>query len=222
MINVKVGNRLRELRRLRGLSQEALADECGLDRTYITYIENAKKSVTISTLHKITSALNITLEEFFSFDEGDVLVKMKDNIIEVPELIVGNSYTNVELSSIFLCSTQGGIRVSSRKKTVTIITRENSERNPYADSTVKPDGTFIYTGMGLTGDQVVTATNQNGKIAYNDTNEYTIHYFISYEKNEYVYQGVAVKNGAFYFVEEVDQKGNSRKVVKFPLKLVKE
>ena len=57
MINVKVGNRLRELRRLRGLSQEALADECGLDRTYITYIENAKKSVTISTLHKITLSL---------------------------------------------------------------------------------------------------------------------------------------------------------------------
>jgi hypothetical protein len=76
--------------------------------------------------------------------------------------------------------------------------------------------------MGLIGDQVVTETNQNGKIAYNDTNEYMMHYFISYEKNEYIYQGVAVKNGSFYFVEEVDQKGNLRKVVKFPLKLVKE
>jgi Predicted transcriptional regulators len=116
MINVKVGDRLRELRKCRGLSQEALADECGLDRTYITYIENAKKSVTISTLYKVTSALNITLKEFFSFEEGDVLVEMKDSIFEVPELIVGKSYTNEELSKIFQCSNQGGIRVSSRKK----------------------------------------------------------------------------------------------------------
>ena len=84
MINVKVGNRLRELRKLKGLSQEALADECGLDRTYITYIENAKKSMTISTLYKITSALKITLEEFFSFEEGDVLIKM-NNVLELPE-----------------------------------------------------------------------------------------------------------------------------------------
>lgn len=222
MINVKVGNRLRELRKLKGLSQEALADECGLDRTYITYIENAKKSMTISTLYKITSALKITLEEFFSFEEGDVLIKMNNNVLELPELIVGDSYTNVELSKIFECSTQGGIRVSSTNKTVTIITRENSDRNPYDDSAVKADGTFVYTGMGLIGDQVVSATNQNGKIAYNDSNDYTIHYFISYEKNSYVYQGVAVKNGSFYFVDEVDQKGNLRKVVKFPLKLVKE
>ncbi len=223
MINIKVGNRIKELRKLRGLSQEAFADECGLDRTYITYIENAKKSLTISTLYKITSALNITLKEFFTFEEGDVAVKMNNNNdIVVPKLIVGDSYTNAELSKIFECSTQGGIRVSSRKKTVTIITRENSDTNPYDDTTIKPDGTFVYTGMGLIGDQVVTETNQNGKIAFNDKNDYTIHYFINYKKNDYVYQGVAIKNGPCYYVDELDQKGNLRKVVKFPLKLIKE
>ena len=50
MINIKVGNRVKELRKLKGLSQEAFADECGLDRTYITYIENGKKSMTVGTL----------------------------------------------------------------------------------------------------------------------------------------------------------------------------
>lgn len=223
MINIRVGNRVKELRKLKGLSQEALADECGLDRTYITYIENAKKSMTISTLYKITSAFGISLKEFFAFEEGDVILKMeKKELIETPELVVGRGYTNVELTQIFACSTQGGIRVSKKNKTVTLITRENSDRNPYDDSALKPDGTFIYTGMGLNGDQKITATNQNGKIGYNDSNDYTIHYFICAKPNFYVYQGVAVKNGPFYFVDEADQKGNLRKVVKFPLKIVKE
>ena len=219
MINIKVGNRLKDLRKQRGLSQEALANECGLDRTYITYIENAKKSMTIGTLFKITSALNITLKDFFTFDEGEVEIKMQNKIVSIPKLVVGDSYTNSELSQIFNCSTQGGIRVSLKNRTVTIITRENSDRNPYDDSVIKPDGSFVYTGMGLNGDQVVTATNQNGKIAYNDVNEYIIHYFTCSEKNKYIYRGVAVKNGEFYFVDEIDQNGMMRKVVKFPLKL---
>lgn len=221
MINEKVGNRVKELRKLKGLSQEAFADECGLDRTYITYIENGKKSVTVGTLYKITSALNITLKDFFAFDEGDVLKMEKKEIIQIPELIIGNSYTNQELMKIFLCANSGGIRVSSRKKTVTIITIIDGD-NPYNDSHVKPDGTFIYTGMGLTGNQEVTETNQNGKIAFNDKNDYTLHYFISYKKKSYEYQGVAIKNGPCYYVDELDQNGNMRKVVKFPLKIVKE
>ena len=35
----RFGKRVRELRKARGLSQEAFADKCGLDRTYISGIE---------------------------------------------------------------------------------------------------------------------------------------------------------------------------------------
>ena len=45
----------------KGLSQEDLAYKSNLDRTYITYVENAKKNVTIETLYKITQALDIKL-----------------------------------------------------------------------------------------------------------------------------------------------------------------
>ena len=41
----------------KGLSQEDLALKSNLDRTYITYVENAKKNVTVETLFKITVCL---------------------------------------------------------------------------------------------------------------------------------------------------------------------
>ena len=70
MIKNDVGKRIKELRVEKGISQEDLALKCGLDRTYITYVENAKKNVTVETLFKITQALDIKLSDFFDMDES--------------------------------------------------------------------------------------------------------------------------------------------------------
>ena len=48
MIKEDVGKRIKSLRMSKGISQEDLAYKANLDRTYITYVENAKKNVTIS------------------------------------------------------------------------------------------------------------------------------------------------------------------------------
>ena len=58
------------------------------------------------------------------------------------------------------------MRVSTKSKTVTLISNEVSSSNPYGDSKINEDGSFIYTGMGLKGDQTVSLSNQNGKVAY--------------------------------------------------------
>ncbi len=79
MIKEDVGKRLKVLRMQKGLSQEDLAYKSNLDRTYITYIENARKNVTIETLYKITQALGISLSEFFNMNESndsDVIKKV--------------------------------------------------------------------------------------------------------------------------------------------------
>ena len=68
MIQVKVGNRIKELRKQRGLSQEKLANNCELDRTYVASVENGKRNISIINLEKIVKALNVTLKEFFDFD----------------------------------------------------------------------------------------------------------------------------------------------------------
>lgn len=58
---VKFGERIRELRRATGLSQEAFADHCGLDRTYISGIERGKRNVSLENLKVLAEALDVTL-----------------------------------------------------------------------------------------------------------------------------------------------------------------
>lgn len=48
---------MKRLRKERGWSQEALADEAGLDRTYISGIERVVRNPTVTVIEKITLAL---------------------------------------------------------------------------------------------------------------------------------------------------------------------
>ena len=64
-IKIKVGNRIRQLRKELLLSQESLAFEAGLDRTYIASVENGKRNLSIMSLEKITVALECSMAEFF-------------------------------------------------------------------------------------------------------------------------------------------------------------
>lgn len=91
----------------KGLSQEDLALKSNLDRTYITYVENAKKNVTVETLYKITKALEVSLSDFFKMDilNNDMIHTSERVDLSLDDLLEGNEYTNKEISSIFKCST---------------------------------------------------------------------------------------------------------------------
>lgn len=54
---------MKRLREERGWSQEALADEAGLDRTYISGIERIVKNPTITVIERIAAALACQLGE---------------------------------------------------------------------------------------------------------------------------------------------------------------
>jgi transcriptional regulator with XRE-family HTH domain len=55
-----VADNVRSLRKTAGLSQEGLAHEAGVDRTYISQVERRQRNVTIVILAKIAKALNVT------------------------------------------------------------------------------------------------------------------------------------------------------------------
>ena len=57
------GERVRELRRTQGLSQEAFADKCDLDRTYIGGIERGERNVSLRNITVIAHALGISIAE---------------------------------------------------------------------------------------------------------------------------------------------------------------
>ncbi len=68
-VKVNVGNRIRNLRKSLGISQETLALRAELDRTYVTSIENGKRNVSIVNLERIASALDCGLKELFNSAE---------------------------------------------------------------------------------------------------------------------------------------------------------
>lgn len=57
------GDRLRELRKRRGLSQEAFADLCGLDRTYVGGVERGERNVALRNIAAMAKALNISISK---------------------------------------------------------------------------------------------------------------------------------------------------------------
>jgi len=65
-INIRIGDRIRELRKVKGLSQEALANLAEVDRTYMTKVETGKKNVTVKILEKIIIALETDFGDFFN------------------------------------------------------------------------------------------------------------------------------------------------------------
>ncbi len=65
-IKLKVGHRIRDLRKQLNLSQEALAYEASVDRTYVTDVENGRRNISVEILEKIIIGLKVSFTEFFN------------------------------------------------------------------------------------------------------------------------------------------------------------
>jgi transcriptional regulator with XRE-family HTH domain len=64
-IKSRIGERIRELRHKRDLSQEQFSHICGLDKTYIAGIEQGKRNVSIVNLEKIVKGFDLSLSQLF-------------------------------------------------------------------------------------------------------------------------------------------------------------
>lgn len=64
-ITVRFGQRVRQLRTELGLSQEAFADKCGLDRTYISGIERGVRNPTLEVIAVIADGLGAHVIDLF-------------------------------------------------------------------------------------------------------------------------------------------------------------
>jgi len=62
-ILARFGARIRELRSQTGLSQEAFASKCGLDRTYISGIERGKRNVSLRNIGRIAEFLGVSVSD---------------------------------------------------------------------------------------------------------------------------------------------------------------
>lgn len=62
---IAFGHKVRAIRKEKGLSQEALADLSGIDRSYMGHIERGQKNVTLLKIYQIADALNVSVSKFF-------------------------------------------------------------------------------------------------------------------------------------------------------------
>lgn len=64
-IRKKIGLRIKELRLLKKLTQEALAFKADIDKTYVNEVENGKRNISVINLEKLIIALESNFSEFF-------------------------------------------------------------------------------------------------------------------------------------------------------------
>ncbi|MEY9978443.1 helix-turn-helix domain-containing protein [Lysinibacillus sp. RC79] len=86
-----VGSNIKEIRKLKKLTQEELAEKCGLQTSYLAGVERGDRNITIQTLEKITEGLEEAPSSIFKFDtlsfdnkyfEKKELIMILQNLIE--------------------------------------------------------------------------------------------------------------------------------------------
>jgi len=75
-----VGLRLRAVREEQKLSLRALAERCGLSINAISQIERGENSPTVSSLHRLATALNLSITDFFQEEARQTTVLVKKDL----------------------------------------------------------------------------------------------------------------------------------------------
>jgi transcriptional regulator with XRE-family HTH domain len=76
-VEPNVGLRIRSFRERQGLSLRAVAERCGLSINAISQIERGENSPTVSTLHRLATALNLSITDFFNEEAAQTVVFVK-------------------------------------------------------------------------------------------------------------------------------------------------
>ncbi len=82
---MNLGEKIKQMRNQKGLTQKELADRCELTKGYISQLENDLNSPSIATLTDILAALGSSLAEFFREETQEKVVYSKNEFIEKNE-----------------------------------------------------------------------------------------------------------------------------------------
>ncbi len=112
---MKIGEKIKEIRIQKNLTQEELADRAELSKGFISQLERDLTSPSIATLMDILQCLGTNLEEFFSktsseqvvFRKGDYFEKVDQELKNKVQWIIPNSQKNM-MEPILLTLEPGG------------------------------------------------------------------------------------------------------------------
>ncbi len=83
--SILIGNRIREARREKKLTQEELSEKCACTATHISNIENGKIGISLELLYKICILLDKSMD-YFVMDHLEVNPQVKINSVIAPKL----------------------------------------------------------------------------------------------------------------------------------------
>jgi transcriptional regulator with XRE-family HTH domain len=63
---IRLGNRIRKLRKQRGRTQAKMAERVGIDRSFLADVERGKRNVSILNLDLIAKGFNLSLARMLS------------------------------------------------------------------------------------------------------------------------------------------------------------
>lgn len=95
---IKLGTRIRELRKLKGISQLELAYDMDMSMNTISTIELGKISPKVETIKKIAQKLNVDIAEIFQFSESSSKDKnTRKKIEELSRLLMNEDKAFIDL-----------------------------------------------------------------------------------------------------------------------------
>lgn len=132
-----------------------------------------------------------------------------------PGLKPGDEIDNKQLTRIFKCGPQGGMRRSHQTNTLVLVS--NHTKALYED--VWLNEIFHYTGMGTKGDQRLDFM-QNKTLWESRINGISVHLFEVFKIKKYSYVGEVKLSEEPYQAQQPDEAGNTRMVWMFPLRVI--
>jgi transcriptional regulator with XRE-family HTH domain len=89
MLNYKIiGSKIREFRLRKYLSQEKLAEMCDLSASYVSYVETAKKKVSLESLVKLGNALGVTADVFLTEFQKNIAISLLDDCTDFEKQVI--------------------------------------------------------------------------------------------------------------------------------------
>lgn len=171
----------------------------------------------ISIANKYANGPELDSKLFDAIEAKTFLPKLGFEVKLKFDIKIGDVIANQQLSTLFQCGTQGGMRRSNKTNTLVII---SDQTKPYFKDEWKGN-VLQYTGMGITGDQKIDYA-QNKTLAESNTNGVEVHLFEVFSPGKYTYHGIVELAGGPYEKSQPDKDGNERKVIIFPLKIISE
>lgn len=99
-----VGKRIRQIRKLKGYTQEELGEKCGFHFSYIGGVERAEKNISLINVQKLANALEVPVQEFFSYERSSSRNNSeRENVMtEVNELLIEMKTSDLKKVRLFL------------------------------------------------------------------------------------------------------------------------